>query len=77
MFDLFDRVYYLDVPDGVQDERLQHESRENSMGNTEYQRKNAIDWGHDLRRKAQNLGIEFIDATKSPSEIFELLQSNE
>ncbi len=69
MFDLFDKVYYLDIPDDIQEERLQHESRENPMGNTEYQRKNAIAWGNELRQKAKDLGITFIDATKSTEEI--------
>lgn len=77
MFDLFDKVYYLDVPDEIQDERLQHESRENPMGNTEYQRKNAIDWGHGLRDKARDLGIEFIDASKTPEEIRKQLDTKE
>lgn len=76
MFDLFDKVYYLNVPDEVQDERLQHETRENPMGNTEYQRKNAIDWGHGLRDKAKDMGIEFIDATKTPKEIYALLNTD-
>lgn len=75
MFDLFDKVYYLNVPDEVQDERLQHQSRENPMGNTEYQRKNAIEWGHSLRDKAKLFGIEFIDATNSPEEIYQQLSA--
>jgi dephospho-CoA kinase len=75
MLDLFDKVYYLNVPDEVQDERLQHETRENPMGNTEYQRKNAIEWGHELRDKAKDLGIEFIDATSSPEEIYRQLKA--
>ncbi len=73
MLELFDKVYYLDVPEEVQYERLQHESRDNPMGNTEYQRKSAIAWGHGLRDKAKQMGIEFLDATKTPREIYELL----
>ena len=73
MFDLFDKVYYLDVPDDVQNERLQHESRENPMGNTEYQRQNAISWGNELKQKAKNLKITFIDATKNTEDIYQEL----
>ena len=73
MFDLFDKVYYLDVPDNVQNERLQHESRENPMGNTEYQRQNAIAWGNELRQKAKNLEITFIDTTKDTEDIYQEL----
>lgn len=76
MFDLFDKVYYLNVSDKVQDERLQRDSRENPMGNTEYQRRNAIDWGHDLRAKAKDLEIDFIDATKTPEEIYSQLNAS-
>jgi len=77
MFDLFDKVYYLDIPDEIQNERLQHESRENPMGNSDYQRKNAIEWGHSLRDKARVLGIEFIDATNPSEEIYKQLNANE
>lgn len=44
------------------------------MGNTEYQRQNAIDWGHELQNKAKSLGIEFIDATQTQEEIYKRLQ---
>lgn len=68
--DLFDKVYYLDVPAKVIDERLQHESRENPMGKTEYQRQNAIKWAEELKKKSRELGLEFIDGTKSAEEIY-------
>lgn len=70
MIDLFDKVYYLDIPAKVIDERLQHKSRENPMGKTEYQRQNAIKWAEELKKKARELGLEFIDGTKSPEEIY-------
>lgn len=73
MLDLFDKVYYLDIPEGIQYQRLQHETRRNPMGRTEFQRKNAIAWAKELRQKAQELGLEFIDATKSSTEIFKQL----
>ncbi len=72
---LFDKVFYLDVPSDVMNERLQHPSRENLMGKTEYQRNNAIAWGKELRQQAKELKIPFIDATLSPEEIFTILQS--
>lgn len=70
MFDLFDKVYYLDISENKQDERLRHKSRDNPMGSTEYQRKNAIIWGQTLKQKARELGIKFIDATQTPEEIY-------
>ena len=74
MLDLFDKVYFLKVEPDLQKERLLHQSRENPMGNTEYQRENAVRWGQQLEQKAKNLGIEFIDATLSPQETFELIK---
>lgn len=73
MIDLFDKTYYLDVPDLLQHQRLQNSSRKNPMGKTEYQRQNAIRWGKMLQKEAHKLDIEFIDATKTPEELFVLL----
>lgn len=70
MLDLFDKVFYLDVPGEIMNDRLQHETRENPMGQTEYQRQNAIAWGNELRQKAKDLGITFIDATQTPETIY-------
>ncbi|MBI2028008.1 MAG: AAA family ATPase [Candidatus Levybacteria bacterium] len=74
MLDLFDKVYFLKVNPGLQKERLVHQSRENPMGNTEYQRENAVRWGRELEKKAKALGIGFIDATLTPEEIFKLIR---
>lgn len=74
MLDLFDKVYFLKVEPDLQEERLLHQSRENPMGNTEYQRENAAAWGQQIEQKAKTLGIEFIEATLSPEEIFKLIK---
>lgn len=74
MLDLFDKVYFLKVNPDLQKERLLHQSRENPMGNTEYQRENAVRWGLELEQKAKTSGIEFIDATLRPEEILELIR---
>ncbi len=74
MLDLFDKVYFLKVNPDLQKERLLHESIENPMGNTEYQRENAVKWGQQLEQKAKTLDIKFIDATLSPEEILKLIK---
>ena len=74
MLDLFDKVYFLKVDSDLQKERLIHQSRENPMGKTEYQRENAVRWGQELEKKAKDLEIEFIDANLSPQEIFKLIK---
>ncbi len=73
MLELFDKVYFLKVDPDLQKERLLHETRENPMGNTEYQRENAVRWGQQLEQKANALGIELIDATLKPEEILSLI----
>lgn len=77
MFDLFDKVYFLKVDPDLQKERLLHDSRENPMGNTEYQRENAVRWGQELGQKAKAAGIEFVDATFKPEEILNLIRQVE
>ncbi|OGE29724.1 hypothetical protein A2772_03075 [Candidatus Daviesbacteria bacterium RIFCSPHIGHO2_01_FULL_38_8b] len=74
MLDLFDKTYFLKVNPEIQKERLTHESRENPMGKTDYQRGNAVRWRKELEQKAKTLGIEFIDATLTPEEIFKLIK---
>ena len=75
MLDIFDKVYFLKVDPDIQKERLTHESRENLMGKTDYQRRNAVRWGKELEQKAKIAGIKFIDATLSPKEILYEIQS--
>lgn len=74
VLDLFDKVYFLKVDSLLLKERLIHESRKNPMGRIEYQRENAVKWALEIERKAKNSGIEFIDATLSPEQIFELIK---
>jgi len=74
MFDLFDKVYFLDVPDFVQERRLQHPTRLNPMGNTEYQRMNAVQFADALKELARKNNIDFIDATLSPEKIYEIVK---
>lgn len=73
MLDLFDKVYFLKVPPKIQMERLLHPLRANPMGQTEYQRKNAVWWAQIIERDAKKLEIPMIDATKKPQEIWEII----
>lgn len=74
MLDLFDKAYFLKADPNLLKERLTHESRENPMGSTEYQRENAVNWALEIEKKAKDLDIEFIDATLSPKQIFERIR---
>lgn len=74
--DLFDKVYFLKVDPDLQRERLMHATRENPMGNTEYQRENAIKWGQELEQKAKSIKAEFIDASLNPKEIYKIIQTS-
>lgn len=73
MLDLFDKVYFMKVPEELQKERLMHQSRKNPMGETKYQRANAVAWGKDLEAEARKHQIPFIDATLTPKEIYTIL----
>ncbi len=74
LIDLFDKVYFLQVPPAVLEKRLQHVSRENPMGKTEEQRKIAVDYAKEIEEKARKLNIEFIDGTLIPNEIYQLIK---
>ncbi|MFH0852520.1 MAG: AAA family ATPase [bacterium] len=71
VIDLFDRVYFLKVDSQILAKNLRHASRENPMGRTDYQLENALRYAEEIERKANELGIKFIDATdKSSEQIF-------
>ena len=70
MLDLFDKVYFLKSSPEILAKHLRHESRENPMGKTDYQLQNALNWAKEIEIKAQELGIQMIDANQSPDKIF-------
>lgn len=71
VIDLFDRVYFLRVKPEILAKNLRHASRENPMGQTDYQLENALQYAKEIEDKANELGIKFIDTTnKSPEQIF-------
>lgn len=74
MIDLFDDVYYLKVKPEVLEDRLTHDSRENPMGKTEYQRQVVIEYAEEMNKKTEELGLKMIDATLSPEEIYKLIK---
>ncbi|MBI3335691.1 MAG: AAA family ATPase [Candidatus Portnoybacteria bacterium] len=71
LIDLFDKVYFLKVEPRTLARNLRHETRENSMGRSDYQLENALKYSKEIEQKAVELGIRIIDATsKSPEQIF-------
>ncbi|OGY36580.1 MAG: hypothetical protein A3E36_03240 [Candidatus Andersenbacteria bacterium RIFCSPHIGHO2_12_FULL_45_11b] len=75
VMDLFDSVYFLDVKLNVIRKNLRHESRNNPMGKTDYQLENALKYAEEIKQKAKELGIIFIDATsKTPQQIFKEIE---
>ncbi|MBF8249559.1 MAG: hypothetical protein HW400_160 [Candidatus Levybacteria bacterium] len=75
MLDLFDKVYYLDVPENLIRERLQHSSRINPTGKTPYQREVAVEWAKLIKERANDLGLTFIDAALTPEELYKLIKN--
>lgn len=76
MLDLFDKVYYLKVLPDIQRQRLMHLFRQNPMGQTEYQRENAVLWAQKLEEETRAFHIPFIDATLSPKKIMNFIDEN-
>ena len=74
MIDLFDRVYYLNVPKELLIKRLDHQSRTNPMGKTDEQKQIVIQWAEENEREAKNLGIQFVDGTLSIEEILKIIK---
>jgi len=75
MIELFDKVFFLQVPKNILTERLQHPSRANPMGNTEYQREMIVAYADILEKKATELKIPFIKGDLSTEEIFKEITS--
>lgn len=75
MLDLFDKVYYLSVPDSVILERLDYSTRANPMGKTDFQKKAVLDWEKELRKRVEKFNIPKIDGTLSAGEILHQLNS--
>ncbi len=77
VIDVFDKVYFLKVDPQILAKNLRHASRENPMGRTDYQLENALRYAKEIENKANELGIEFIDATnKSPEQIFSKISTD-
>ena len=70
MLDLFNKVYFLKADPEVLAERLKHETRENPMGETEYQLQNALIYAKEIETTAYKHDIQMIDANQTPEAVF-------
>jgi hypothetical protein len=68
MVELFQKVYFLLVPEGTLLQRLRDPTRRNPMGRTDYHREYAISWARRNEARARELGIPFLDGTLGPEE---------
>ncbi len=77
VIELFNKVYFLKVDSQILAKNMRYASRENPMGRTDYQLENALRYAKEIENKANELGIEFIDATnKSPEQIFSKISTD-
>jgi hypothetical protein len=74
MLDLFDKAYYFFVPDEEIEKRLSSEERDNPFGKSEVQKQIILEFKRELDERARQLGLEFIDSTKSPEEVYALIK---
>lgn len=70
---LFDKVYHLKVPGDILIERLDHPTRTNPMGKTEYQKKLILSWEEEINKVAQNMNAIPVDGTLPTDELIEIL----
>ncbi len=73
MVDLFDKVYFLKVPEEIIIKRLDHESRENPMGKTDVQKQEALKWANVNEEEARNFGAKFINGSLFAKDIKRLI----
>ncbi|TSJ43063.1 hypothetical protein FO440_02405 [Mucilaginibacter corticis] len=71
MFELFDKVYFLKIDPELQMERLKSPLRPNPlMGAND---NGPVVWGAWLEQMAREKNIPFIDASKTPMQIHEII----
>lgn len=75
IFDLFDKVYYLSVPSEIIRQRLDNPERENPMGKTEEQKQAIIKDMEFNQKKTLDRGGQLLDGTKTPEEIYKIINS--
>ncbi len=75
MLDLFEKVYFLKVPEDVIIKRLDHKSRENPMGKIEHQKRAVLEWSREIEEKADKLKVQKIDGTLTSIEIFQIIKA--
>lgn len=71
--DLFDRAYYLQLPDATSMERLSRGERTNPLGKDLRQRQLALAMKRTLDRRAHEESLIQLDATAEPVAIVETL----
>lgn len=74
MKDLFDKVYYLKVPQDVLLERLDHSTRKNPWGKTDYQKQQTLAWEEEILKIAKDMDAIEIDGTLPTDEIIDLIK---
>lgn len=63
-WDMFEAVYYLDLPENVMIKRLAGKDRENSFGQRVEEQAQLVRWVADFQAEMTDLGAITIDATK-------------
>jgi len=73
VFDLFDKVYFLKVGPELQKERLRSPSRPTPQ--MDQNEEGLVIWGDWFEELAIQQNIPFVDASRAPEEIFEVIRS--
>jgi thymidylate kinase len=73
----FDKTYYLKTSQAVRLQRLLSAERDNPMGKTEEQRRLSLQVAEELDKRAEELGLEVIDASLSPEAIYTIVSNHQ
>lgn len=72
---LFDKAYYLKVDRKLLTDRLKYREKEDEFGKTEEQREMIFGWIDYCEEQAKEEGLEFVDASLTPKQIFDIIAS--
>jgi hypothetical protein len=71
--DLFDKIYFLKIEPAIQKARIVHSSRETPL--MDFDEEAVVIWGDWIEAEAKKRNISFIDATLSPDQIFNIINT--
>ncbi len=70
---LFDKIYYLHADKELILKRIRNKNREHDFGRPAKQKKLILSWIKPVEERSKKAGFEFIDASLTPRQIFDII----